>query len=67
MCCTVFVCSQDGFTALHLAALEGNVDVVRLLTKAKAHVSTQIKVQVYTFWSTDLDSNFLSKIIIDCV
>ena len=43
----VCVCLQDGFTALHLAAQEGNVDVVRLLTEAKAHVNTKAKVYTY--------------------
>ena len=37
-------CPQDGFTALHMAAQEGNVNVVRLLTEAKAHVNIQMKV-----------------------
>ena len=45
-----FLCfrSQDGWTALHLAAQEGKVDVVRLLTDAKAHVNMQTKVRIYT-------------------
>ena len=41
---TVCICPQDGFTALHLAAQEGKVDVVRLLTQAEAQVSTETKV-----------------------
>ena len=41
----VFVSTQDGWTALHLAAQEGKVDVARLLlTEAQALVNIQIKV-----------------------
>ena len=40
----VFVCLQDGTTALHLAAQEGKVDVVRLLTEAQALVNIQTQV-----------------------
>ena len=38
------LCSQDGRTALHWAAQEGRVDVVRLLTEAQAQVNIQDKV-----------------------
>ena len=38
------LCPQDGWTALHLAALQGNVDVVRLLIDAEAQVNIQDKV-----------------------
>ena len=38
------LCPQDGWTALHLAALEGKVDVVRLLIEAEAQVNIQTKV-----------------------
>ena len=41
---TVCLCSQDGWTALHLAAQEGKVDVVRLLTEAQAQVNIQSEV-----------------------
>ena len=41
---TVCYSPQDGATALHLAAQEGKVDVVRLLTEAKALVNIQSKV-----------------------
>ena len=41
---TVCFCPQDGWTALHLAAQEGKVDVVRLLTEAKAHINIQTEV-----------------------
>ena len=41
---TVCLCPQDGWTALHLAAQEGKVDVVRLLTEAQAQVNIQTKV-----------------------
>ena len=37
-------CPQDGWTALHLAAQEGKVDVVRLLTEAQAQVNIQSEV-----------------------
>ena len=36
-------------TALHMAAQEGNVEVVRLLTEAEAHVSIQTEVQTCTY------------------
>ena len=42
---TVFLSLQDGRTALHLAAQEGKVDVVRLLTEAQAQVNIQTEVQ----------------------
>ena len=35
---------QDGFTALHLAAQKGNLDIVRLLTAAKAQINIQTEV-----------------------
>ena len=38
---TVCFCTQDGFTALQLAAQEGKVDVVRLLTEAGAQLNVQ--------------------------
>ena len=38
------LCPQDGGTALHLAAQEGKVDVVRLLTEAKAQINIQTEV-----------------------
>ena len=41
---TVCLCSQDGWTALHMAAHEGRVDVVRLLTEAQAQVNTKDEV-----------------------
>ena len=37
---------QDGRTALYLAAHEGTVDVVRLLTEAEARVNLQTKVRI---------------------
>ena len=40
------LCSQEGATALHLAAQEGRVDVVRLLTEAQAQVNIQDEVHV---------------------
>ena len=41
---TVCYSPQDGWTALHMAAQEGKVDVVRLLTEAQALVNIQTKV-----------------------
>ena len=41
---TVCLCPQDGWTALHMAAQEGKVDVVRLLTEAQAQVNIQTEV-----------------------
>ena len=41
---TVFYIQLHGRTALHLAAEEGRVDVVRLLIEAKAQVNIQTKV-----------------------
>ena len=41
---TMCLCPQDGVTALHLAAQEGKVDVVRLLTEAQAQVDIQTEV-----------------------
>ena len=35
---------QNGGTALHLAAQEGKVDVVRLLTEAQAQINIQTEV-----------------------
>ena len=51
--------TQDGWTALHLAAQEGKVDVVRLLlTEAQALVNIQTKVHSHHIttidWSTAL-------------
>ena len=39
--------SQNGVTALHIAAEEGKVDVARLLIEAKAHVNKKSKVATY--------------------
>ena len=47
------LCPQDGWTALHLAAQEGNVDVVRLLTEAQALVNIQTEVHTPSFMSND--------------
>ena len=41
---TVCLCPQDGWTALHMAAQEGKVDVVRLLAEAQAQVNIQTEV-----------------------
>ena len=42
----MFVSTQDGWSAIHLAAQEGNVDVMRLLlTEAQTLVNIQDKVQ----------------------
>ena len=39
--------SQDGYTALHLAAREGHEDVVELLLEAKA--DPELKAQVISY------------------
>ena len=46
---TACFCSQRGWTALHLAAQEGKIDVVRLLTEAKAKVNIQTKVYMHNY------------------
>ena len=38
------LCPQDGVAALHMAAQEGKVDVVRLLIDAGAQVNIQTEV-----------------------
>ena len=57
------LCPQHGQTALHLAAGQGKVDVVRLLTEAQARINIQTEVHplcLSSDWSTGLDSHFLS-------
>ena len=41
---TAYFSPQNGFTALHMAAQEGKVDVVRLLTEDQARVNVQTEV-----------------------
>ena len=58
--------TQDGWTALHLAAHEGKVDVVRLLlTEAQALINIQTKVHSHHIttsdWSTDLSSSHVAR------
>ena len=43
------LCPQDGWTALHLAAQEGKVDVVRLLIDAGAQVNIQTEVHTHNY------------------
>ena len=50
---TVCLCPQDGWTALHMAAQEGRVDVVRLLTEAQANLNIQTKVHTHSIMSSD--------------
>ena len=38
------LCPQDGVTALHVAAQQGKVDVVRLLIDAEAQINIQTEV-----------------------
>ena len=38
------MCPQKGWTAVHMGAHEGKVDVVRLLTEAQAQVNIQTEV-----------------------
>lgn len=42
--CCLFFNLQDGGTALHLAALEGHVNVVEVLTNAQAPIDISTKV-----------------------
>ena len=50
----MFVSTQDGGTALHMAAREGRVDVVRLLlTEAQALVNIQTKVHSHHIMTND--------------
>ena len=50
----MFMSTQDGWTALHLAAQEGKVDVVRLLlTEAQALVNIQTKVYSHHITTND--------------
>ena len=58
--------TQDGWTALHLAAQEGKVDVVRLLlTEAQALVNIQTEVHSHHImtsdWSTALSSSHVAR------
>ena len=62
----MFVSTQDGWTALHLAAQEGKVDLVRLLlTEAQALVNIQTKVHSHHImtsdWSTALSSSHVTS------
>ena len=51
----MFVSTQNGGTALHMAAQEGKVDVVRLLlTEAQALVNIQNKVHSHHITTSDL-------------
>ena len=65
--------TQDGWTALHLAAQEGKVDVLRLLlTEAQALVNIQTKVHSHHIttddWSTALSSSLLhARLVFQCV
>ena len=43
---TVCLYTQTGWTALHWAAHEGKVDVIRLLTEAQAQINIQTEVHV---------------------
>ena len=38
------ICTQNGFTALHIASQEGHCGVVRMLLEAKADVSMKDNV-----------------------
>ena len=45
--CKLTFYPQNGVTALHIAAEEGNVDVVRLLIEAEVHVNKKSKVNTF--------------------
>ena len=64
----MFVSSQDGWTALHLAAQEGKVDVVRLLlTEAQALVNIQTKVHSHHIMTNDWSTALSSSLLFACV
>ena len=44
-------CIQNGWTALHLAAQEGKVDVVRLLTESQAQVNIETEVYTHSWYN----------------
>ena len=48
---TVCLCTQTGWTALHLAAQEGKGDVIRLLTEAQAQINIQTEVHTCTLYT----------------
>ena len=52
------LCAQDGWTALHLAAQEGKVDVVKLLTDAQAQINIQTKVKWIPTYFNNSTSNW---------
>ena len=58
--------TQDGWTALHLAAQEGKVDVVRLLlTEAQALVN--IQTEVHSHHITTNDFSLLLSVSLFCL
>ena len=64
-------CAQDGWTALHLAAYEGKVDVVRLLlTDAQAQINIQTKVKWIPTYFNNSTSNwqcpYIASVIFSC-
>ena len=63
---TVCLYTQDGVAALHMAAQEGKVDVVRLLTEAQAQINIQAEVHTYTIMSC-LMIALLNKSTIVCI
>ena len=64
---TMCLYTQDGWTALHWAAHEGKVDVVRLLTEAQAQINIQTEVYtLYTIMSC-LMIALLNKSTIVCI
>ena len=60
--------TQDGWTALHLAAQEGKVDVVRLLlTEAQALVNIQTKVHSHHITTNDWSTALSFSLLFACV
>ena len=60
--------TQDGATALHMAAQEGKVDVVRLLlTEAQALVNIQTEVHSHHIMTNDWSTALSFSLLYACV
>ena len=60
--------TQDGATALHMAAQEGKVDVVRLLlTEAQALVNIQTEVHSHHIMTNDWSTALSFSLLYACI